>query len=206
MTMGKGTLVVFFYSNNRNAMTKSLRVAAKAAETSAARLCAVTSKASQPRPTDTNVSAGSQHQPATSVACSCGASPREDVDLEIVVDYSGESDDISDSNPPASLPGSPRGDTSPSFRSKRGSGTFVKATYPEMFGSSDDSDDSVGNRKDDVSAPPDINTRGVRTSADTNARGDSTSIDTTQEALDCKVLRLAPERKPWMLPKHLLDR
>ena len=57
------------------------------------------------------MSAGSQHQPATSVAGSCGASSREDVDSELVVDYSSESDEISDSKPPASLPGSPRGDT-----------------------------------------------------------------------------------------------
>ena len=39
-------------------MTKSLRVAAKAAETSAARLCAAAVEASQPHPADTDVSAG----------------------------------------------------------------------------------------------------------------------------------------------------
>ena len=33
-----------------------------------------------------------------------------------------------------------------------------------MFGSSDNSDDPIGNGKDDVSAPTDINTRGVGTS------------------------------------------
>ena len=76
-----------------------------------------------------------------------------------------------------------------------------------MFGSSDDSDDSVRNGKDDDSAPIDTNTRGVGTSigtnargvgnsADTNARGVGTSINATQEALDRKVLRLAPERTP----------
>ena len=92
-----------------------------------------------------------------------------------------------------------------------------KSTYRQMFGSSDESDDSVGNGKDDVSASTDINTRGigtsadintrsVGTSADTNARGVVNSIDTTQEALDRKVLRLAPDRKPLMLCKHLLDR
>ena len=90
-------------------MTKSLRVAAKAAETSAARLCAAAAEASQPHPADTDVSAGSQHQPATSVAGSRGASPREDVDPELVVDYSGESDDVSDSKPPAPLRGAHAG-------------------------------------------------------------------------------------------------
>ena len=79
------------------------------------------------------MSAGTQHQPATSVANSRGASPRVDADPELVVDYSGESDDTSHSKPPKSLPGSPRGVTSSSFRTKRGSGTFVKATYHEMF-------------------------------------------------------------------------
>ena len=73
-----------------------------------------------------------------------------------------------------------------------------------MFGWCDESDDSVGNGKDDVSAPTDINTRGVGTSADTNARGVGTSVDTTQEALDRNLLHLAPGRKPWMLSKHLL--
>ena len=74
-------------------MTLSLRVAAKAAETSAARLCAAAAVASQPYPADTSVSADSQHQPATSPAGSRGALPREDVDPELVL----ESDDISDS-------------------------------------------------------------------------------------------------------------
>ena len=110
-------------------MTKSLRVAAKAAETSAARLCAAAAEASQPHPADTSVSAGSQHQPATSVAGSRGASPREDVDPELAVDYSGESDELSDSKPPAPLPGSPRGDTSSSYRKTRGSGAFGKRTH-----------------------------------------------------------------------------
>ena len=72
-------------------------------------MCAAAAEFSQPHPADTNVSAGSQHRPATSVAGSRGASPREDVDPELVVDYSGESDDISDSKPPASLPSSPWG-------------------------------------------------------------------------------------------------
>ena len=175
-------------------MTKSLRVAAKVAETSAARLCAAAAEASQPHPADTDVSAGSQHQPATSVAGSRGEAPREDVDPELAVDYSGESDELSDSKPPAPLPGSPRGDTSSSYKT-RGSGAFGKRMHNAIFGSSDESYDSVGNRNDDVSAPTDINTRGV-----------GTSIDTTQEALDRNVLRLAPERKPWMLSKHLLDR
>ena len=95
-------------------MTRSLRVASKAADTLASRLCAAAAEASQPHPADTSVSAGGQHQPATSVAGSRDASPSEDVDPELVVDYSGESDEISDSKPPAPLPSSPRGDTSSS--------------------------------------------------------------------------------------------
>ena len=84
-------------------MIKSLRVSAKATETSAARLFAVAAEASRPHPADTLVSAGSQHQTASSVAGSRGASPREDVDPELVADYFGESDDISDSKPPVPL-------------------------------------------------------------------------------------------------------
>ena len=72
-------------------MTKSLRIATKAAENSAARLCAAAAEALQPQPADTDVSAGNQHQTVTSVAGSRGASPREDVDPELFVDYSGES-------------------------------------------------------------------------------------------------------------------
>ena len=59
-----------------------------------------------------------------------------------------------------------------------------------MFVSSDDSDDSVGNGKDDVIASTDINTRSVGTSADINTRGFGTSIDTTQETLDRKLFLL----------------
>ena len=70
-------------------MTKSLRVAAKAAESSAARLCAAAAEASQPHLADTYVFIGIQHKPAKSVANSRDASPREDVDPELVVDYSG---------------------------------------------------------------------------------------------------------------------
>ena len=84
-------------------MTRSLRVAAKAAETSAARLCAAAAEASQPQPADTSLSAGNQHQPATSVAGSRGALPRKDVESELVVDW--DSDEIFDSKPHASLPG-----------------------------------------------------------------------------------------------------
>ncbi|CAI5703146.1 unnamed protein product [Peronospora effusa] len=290
-------------------MTKSMRVAAKAAKISAARLCAAATEASQPQPADTNVSAGCQHQPATPVAGSRSASPREDVDPELVVDYSGESDDATDSKPPVSIPGSPRGDTSSSNVTKRDRGTLSESMYREMFGSYDESDDSPnesrdsdsggdrkpatpvagsrsaspredvdpelvvdysgesdeasyskppvsipgsprgdtsssnvtkrdrgtlsesmyremfgsydesddspneskdsdsgGDRKGDVSASTDINARSVGTSVDTIARGVGTSVDTTQEALVRNVLRLAPDRKPWMLPKHLLDR
>ena len=107
------------------------------------------------------MSAGIQHQPATSVAGSRGASPRDDVDPELVVGYSGESDDISDSKPPASLLGSPRGDTLSSFGKTRSCGTLSKLTYCEMFGSPDESNDTVGDGKDDFSASIDINTRGV---------------------------------------------
>ena len=144
-------------------------------------MCAAAAEASQPHPADTDVSAGSQHQPATSFTGPHGALPREDVDPELVVDYFGESDVVSDSKPPASLPGSLQGDTSSSCGKTRGRGTLSKLTYRNIFGSSDDLDDSVDNRKDDVSAPTDINTRGVGTSDDTNVRGVGTSIDTTQE-------------------------
>ena len=90
-------------------MTKSLHVAAKSAETLAAHKRAAT--------------AGSQHQPATYVAGSRGASPREDVDPELFADYSGESDDASDSNPFAPLPGLPG--VIPHLRSVR-RGTVVR--------------------------------------------------------------------------------
>ncbi|CAI5709831.1 unnamed protein product [Peronospora effusa] len=194
--MGKENLLNFLSFNNY-AMTKSMRVAAKAAKSSAARLCAAATEASQPQPADTNVSAGCQHQPATPVAGSRSASPREDVDPELVVDYSGESDDASGSKSPIPLPGSPRGDTSSSNATKR--------DRDDSPNESKDSD-SGGDRKGDVSASTDINAHSVGTSVDTNARGVGTSVDTTQEALDRDVLRLAPDRKPWMLPKHLLDR
>ena len=58
-------------------MTKSLRVAAKAAKTSAAHKRAAAAEASQPHPANTSASGGSQHQHATSVAGSRGASPRD---------------------------------------------------------------------------------------------------------------------------------
>ncbi|CAI5738238.1 unnamed protein product [Peronospora farinosa] len=153
-----------------------MRVAAKAAKSSAARLCAAATEASQPQPADTDVPAGSQHQPATPVAGSRGASPREDVDPELAVENSGESDYASDSKPPIPLPGSPRGDNASSNVTKRDRGTLSESMYREMFGSSDESDDSPneskdsdsgGDREGDVSASTDINVRGGGTSVDT---------------------------------------
>ena len=76
-------------------MTKSLRVAAKAAERSVARLRVAAVEASQPQPADDQSSAVNQHKAATSVADSRGYMPCEDVDTEIAVDYSGESNDAS---------------------------------------------------------------------------------------------------------------
>ena len=121
-------------------MTRLLRVAATAAETSAARLCAAAAEASQPHPhpADTDVSAGSQHQPATSVAGSRGASPREDVDPELFADYSGESDDASDSNPFAPLPGLPG--VIPHLRSVRRGAVVRLVNQRAMLKRSEDSE------------------------------------------------------------------
>ena len=92
-----------------------------------------------------------------------------------------------------SLQSYPRGDTSSSNVTKRDRGTLSESMYREMFGSSDESDDSPneskdsdsgGDRKGDVSASTDINNHSVGTSVDTNARGVGTSVDTTQEALE----------------------
>ena len=98
------------------------------AMTLAARLCAAAAEALQPHLADKNGYAGSQHQPATSVEGQRGASPCEYLDPELFVDYSGDSDDVSDSKPPASLPGSTRGGPSSSYRKTTGSGTFGKLT------------------------------------------------------------------------------
>ncbi|CAI5703339.1 unnamed protein product [Peronospora effusa] len=201
--MGKENLLNFLSFNNY-AMKKSMRVAAKAAKSSAARLCAAATEASQPQPADTLVSAGSQHQPATPVAGPRSSSPREDVDPELVVEYSGESDDASGSKSPIPLPGSPRRDTSSSNATKRDRGTLSESMYREMLGSSDEADDSPNESKDSESSGD--GKGDVSVSTDINARSVGTSVDTTQEALDRNVLRLAPDRKPWMLPKHLLDR
>ena len=105
-------------------MTKSLRVAAKAAENSVARLRAATVEASQPQPADDQSSAVGQHQPATSVAGSHGYMSCDDVDPELVVDYSVESDDASDSKAKAPPSGSPRGAASSSVPSE-GQGLFM---------------------------------------------------------------------------------
>ena len=98
-------------------MMKSLRVAAKAAEKSVARLRATAVEATQPQPADDQSSAVGQHQPATSVAGSHDDMSCDDVDPELVVDYSVESDDSSDSKANAPPSGSPRGAASTSVPS-----------------------------------------------------------------------------------------
>ena len=41
---------------------------------------------------------------------------------------------------------------------------------------------------------------------DLTGHGVGTSIDTTQEARDCGILCVAPEKKPWLPPHRVLDR
>ena len=166
-------------------MTKSLRVAAKAAENSVARLRAAAVEASQPQPAYDQSSAVGQHQPATSVAGSHGYISCDDVDPELVVDYSVESDDASDSKANAPPSGSPRGAAFTSVPSDRDTDSLWRQKRREMFESSDESDDSssepgnlnsAGDKAGDVGTSIDITTCGVGASVDTTTCGVGTSV------------------------------
>ena len=73
-----------------------------------------------------------------------------------------------------------------------------------MFGSSDELDDSPPELSALDSAGGKASDVGV--SIDITARGVGTCVDTTQEARGRNTTRLAPQRQPWMLPQHLLNR
>uniref|UniRef100_A0AAV1T995 Uncharacterized protein n=1 Tax=Peronospora matthiolae TaxID=2874970 RepID=A0AAV1T995_9STRA len=79
------------------------------------------------------------------------------------------------------------------------------ATRRSIFGSSDESDEPSPKRRRSSSRDSGAHS-GVGSPIDTTSqRGASTSVGTSQEERDRNVLRLAPEKKSWMLPKSVMD-
>uniref|UniRef100_M4BXA6 RxLR effector candidate protein n=1 Tax=Hyaloperonospora arabidopsidis (strain Emoy2) TaxID=559515 RepID=M4BXA6_HYAAE len=202
-----------------------MRCASKAASEAAARMRAAGNQATQAsapgvsslvaadkKPATPNI-AGARGNPRTassSAASAAGGSPME-VDPELEVCYSGESDSPSDSKSPAT-PGPKALGAGTTTAVPRGSRDLRR----EMFGSSDESEHSswgskrsrshsydVRAKHEDVNRHDDVDdsSRGHRSRSNTSycgTRSASTHVGTTQEEKDRNALRSATEKTPWM--------
>uniref|UniRef100_A0AAV1UAG8 Uncharacterized protein n=1 Tax=Peronospora matthiolae TaxID=2874970 RepID=A0AAV1UAG8_9STRA len=166
-----------------------MRCASKDAESASARLCAD----AEAETTATDVS--SVAIASQSVSPGDAGARYEDThvftEYELGVSYSPDTEDGSVSTAIESKPPAKRG--------------MDDAMRRSIFGSSDESDEPLPERRRSRSRDSGANS-GVGSHIDTTSqRGDSPSVGTSQEERDRSVLRLAPEKKAWMPPKSVMD-
>ena len=182
-------------------VTRSMRCAAKAEEKAAVRMNAAASDSSQAHAADDTSSAAHSPRPATPVAA--GSRGNDGSPIELV--YSGESDSQHDS-PKAVRSLEPVSATKNEPSSKEARSNYrTHDDYRSLF-------DSEGEDQASSPAPAPASAHSpVREYDDgprhreAKYRGTVTSVGTTQEELDRNVLRLASERKPWLLPEQLIN-
>ena len=93
---------------------------------------------------------------------------------------------------------------------------LILAGRRDMFGSSDDSDPPSLRRSRSAESEKgygfghwnDLDCDAImhHSPGDRDDPGVGTSIDTSQETVDRNILRLAPEKKPWLPPQRVLSR
>ena len=209
-----------------------MRCADKAALKAAARVRAAGGETHQDPAAGASSPAAANKQPATpdvagargcpraassSAASAAGVSPM-DIDPEIEVVYSGESDSPSDSMSPAK---SGREAVAAGTTTAKPLGSLDRALHYEMFGSSDESEDSslgsnrshlhscdAGGKHDDIHHRDEVDDspRSHCSRSNPSDCGDRSAgtAGTTQEELDRNTLRSARENKPWMLSRRNL--
>ena len=201
-----------------------MRCASKAASEAAAQMRVAGVQATQGSATGVSSPAAANEQPATSnvsgarghpravsssAALAAGGSPMN-VDPELKVDYSGESDFPSDSKSPAN-PSHNAAGTETTNDIPRGNLELRR----EMFGSSDESElssrgsnrsryhsyDASAKHEDISHRDADDSSRSHRSRSNTSYCGNrsaSISVGTTQEEQDRNALRSASKINPWM--------
>ena len=178
-----------------------MRCAAKAEEKAAARMNAAASDSTQANAADDTSSAARSPLPAAPVAAEARGNDGSPIELI----FSGESDSQHDS-PKAVRSPEPVSATKNEPSSKEARSNYrTHDDYRSLF-------DSEGEDQASSPAPAPASTHSpVREYDDgprhreAKYRGTVTSVGTTQEELDRNVLRLASERKPWLLPEQLIN-
>ena len=116
--------------------------------------------------------------------------------------YSKESDGGSDSKKtPRSPESTGEAEYEPSNRTRSGSQTHDH--YHSLFSSVDENANSSPTPTTEHS-PISKYDDGLR-HRDGDSSGTNSSVSTTQEAMDCSVLLLAPDSKPWIIPERFVN-
>uniref|UniRef100_A0AAV1U254 Uncharacterized protein n=1 Tax=Peronospora matthiolae TaxID=2874970 RepID=A0AAV1U254_9STRA len=166
-----------------------MRCANKAAESASARLCAHAE--AETAATDVSSIAGSSQSVSPGDADTRHEDTHVFTEYELGVSYSPDTEDGSVSKAIESKPPAKRG--------------MDDAMRRSIFGSSDESDEPSPKRRRSRSRDSGAHS-GVDSHIDTTSqRGTSTSVGTSQEERDCRVLRLAPEKKAWLPPKSVMN-